>query len=501
MTHFSPADVCLFLEGTYPYVSGGVSGWTHDLITSQPQLTFHLTCILAPDAKTKFCYELPKNVVGMSHIYLQKLPEGSKVITHEQKKKLFEAIEVPLLNLQHKATLDNLARILKELNSVEGVLGSHTLLDSLEAWKMIQRMYLSTMGETSFLDYFWSWRGLLGGFYSIMLADLPKAFVYHTFCTGYAGLFLARAFVETGKPCLTTEHGIYTNERRIEIIAADWLADSKAQNLNVERNRFDRDLKDFWIDTFIGYSKLTYEASQKIVTLYEGNKELQMQDGADPAKIILIPNGIHFERYAKLPKDRDHPPTIALIGRVVPIKDIKSFIYATSILKDRIPNLRAFIMGPTDEDPDYYNECVNIVSSYQLQNIIQFTGKVNIEKYLPEIDLVILCSISEAQPLSLLEAGAASIPCVATNVGSCPEFVDGTKHERPALGPAGLICEISNPASLAENIMTLLTDQIFYKHCSQVARERVERYYREQHMVKAYHDLYESLLMLPLEVK
>ncbi len=493
MNQSTKADVCLFLEGTYPYVAGGVSQWTHELILSQPQLTFHLTCILAPDAHPKAYFELPKNVVGMTHVYLQMLPVGSKTLTHSQKKRLFESLELPLLNFQHHASLKNLGDILRVLNEFKGLLGSHVLLNSMEAWNMTQRMYLSTMGETSFLDYFWSWRVLLGGFYSIMLADLPEAAIYHTLCTGYAGLFLARAFVETGKPCLTTEHGIYTNERRIEIIASDWLADSRAQNLNVERNRFERDLKDFWIDTFVGYSRLTYEASQKIVTLYEGNKVLQIEDKADPSKIIIIPNGINYDLYSSLKKDQNHVPTVALIGRVVPIKDVKSFIYAVNILNNWVPNLRIFIMGGTDEDPNYYSECVDIVKNNKLENIITFTDKVDIKKYLPEIDLITLSSISEAQPLCLLEAGAAGIPCVATNVGACPEFVYGNKDERPPLGLAGIICEISNPTSLAEAIFTLLSDKNLYNQCCQTAQQRVKRYYNVKRFNQSYHNLYEML--------
>lgn len=492
--HKTSADVCLFLEGTYPYVSGGVSRWTHELIRSQPHLTFHLVCILAPDAKLESYYDLPKNVIGVDNVYLQKLPQDSHFLSHSQKRKLLEAIEVPLLNFQHRATLKGLSSILNSLNEFEGQLGTEVLLNSLEAWNMVQRMYLSTMGETSFLDYFWSWRGLLGGFYSIALANLPKASVYHTLCTGYAGLFLAKASVESGRPCLTTEHGIYTNERRIEIISADWLADAKAQNLNIERSRFDRDLKDFWIDTFSGYSKLTYEASSKIITLYEGNKELQIQDKADPSKILIIPNGVDYASYSSLSRNEDHPPTLALIGRVVPIKDIKNFIYAISLLTDKIPKLRVWILGPTNEDESYYNECEELVKNNELEQIITFKGKVNIKDYLPEIDLVVLSSISEAQPLTLMEAGAAGIPCVATHVGACSEFVNGNRLENPKLGPAGLISQIANPKSLAENIYNLMTNKKLYEECAHVVKERVKKYYDEKDFHQSYREIYEELI-------
>ena len=40
-------DVCLIIEGAYPYVPGGVSSWVHDLIKAQPELTFHLVALVA----------------------------------------------------------------------------------------------------------------------------------------------------------------------------------------------------------------------------------------------------------------------------------------------------------------------------------------------------------------------------------------------------------------------------------------------------------------------
>src|SRR5262249_38672532 len=146
------------------------------------------------------------------------------------------------------------------------------LLDSPAAWETVLHMYRQTMPKTSFLDYFWSWRGLFGGLFSLLLADLPAAKTYHALCTGYAGLLLARASIETGRPCILTEHGIYTNERRIEIASAGWLDDPNRFSLAISHKAQDRTLKDFWIDTFSNYSRLCYEACDRIVTLFEGNQ-------------------------------------------------------------------------------------------------------------------------------------------------------------------------------------------------------------------------------------
>jgi len=355
-------------------------------------------------------------------------------------------------------------------------------------------MYRETMSESSFLNYFWTWRGTLACFYSVVLCDIPPARVYHTLCTGYAGLLLARAHLETGKPAIITEHGIYTNERRIEITAASWLDDDRGTNLNIRRPRYERDLKDYWIDSFSGYSKLAYEAACKIITLYGGNQELQLLDGADPSKLVIIPNGIDYPRFAEVKAEPHERPTIALIGRVVPIKDVKTYIRACAALKASIPNLLAYVMGPTDEDPGYYQECVALMQHLGLQDTITFTGKVKILDYLSKIDVTVLTSISEAQPLVLLEAGAVGIPSVATDVGACREILYGHPSESPPLGVGGEVVSLSSPEEVARALTGLLTDRRRYDKCSEAIKERVATYYRATDQAKAYREVYESML-------
>ena len=65
------ADIGLLLEGTYPYVSGGVSSWVHDVIRAFPDYTFAL-CFLGstPDEYTQMSYPLPANVVHLENHYL-----------------------------------------------------------------------------------------------------------------------------------------------------------------------------------------------------------------------------------------------------------------------------------------------------------------------------------------------------------------------------------------------------------------------------------------------
>jgi len=487
------ADVCLILEGTYPYVKGGVSSWTHQLINAQKHLSFHIVAILPPKFEAKILYDVPDNVIKITNIWLQDLPK-QRFSFRKLPNQFFHEIELPLLNLQITPNLEQLNKILKALRKYDKQLSKKSLLDSQESWDMLLRMYNSTVGNTCFLDFFWTWRALLGGLFSILTAPLPKAKVYHSLCTGYAGLYLARASIEQHRPCLVTEHGIYTNERRIEIAAAEWLDSQKALDLNVNKPAYEITLRDFWINNFTSYSKMCYEACDEIITIYEGNTYFQKQDGALESKISVIPNGINYEKFSKLKKEDNEQPTIALIGRVVPIKNIKIFIRSCSILKDQFPNLRAYIMGPRREDKAYYQECLELIAHHNIEDIITFTGLVDLTEYLPKVDVAVLTSISEAQPLVILEAGCLGIPSVVTDVGACHEMLFGTSSEKPNLGQAGIVCPLSDPNATASAIQKLLIDKDFYDQCSKNIKKRVEKYYNKEALDKKYKEIYATYI-------
>ena len=66
-----PADVCLVLEGTYPYVSGGVSTWVHQTIAALPDLKFSIFFIGAEKSQAlEEKYEIPDNVVSVDKMFL-----------------------------------------------------------------------------------------------------------------------------------------------------------------------------------------------------------------------------------------------------------------------------------------------------------------------------------------------------------------------------------------------------------------------------------------------
>ena len=208
----------------------------------------------------------------------------------------------------------------------------------------------------------------------------------------------------------------------------------------------------------------------------------------------IIPNGVDLKRFGNIVRRQTGVPTIGLIGRVVPIKDIKTYIRAVSLIRQYAPEIKAYVIGPTDEDEKYYHECLTMVQMLGLKDNIVFTGRADVDEYLNHIDVLVLTSLSEAQPLVMLEAGACGIPLVATDVGACRELIEGTEDETPHLGNAGFVTALANPAATAEAIYTLLTNQDMYDSCSATIKERIKLRYDQVSQHGQYRDLYAGYL-------
>ncbi len=111
-------------------------------------------------------------------------------------------------------------------------------------------------------------------------------------------------------------------------------------------------------------------------------------------------------------------------------------------------------------------------------------------EYYSRIDLLVLTSISEAQPLVILEAGCAGIPTVASDVGSCRELLEGRTKEDRDLGPSGIVTRVSDPTKTAEAIVAILSNDERRLTMARAAWQRVEAYYNETDLNRDYLGLY-----------
>lgn len=491
-------DVMLLLEGTYPYVSGGVSSWVHQIVSGFPHLHFHLVFLGSREEDYgKARYQMPENVVGLTHHYLFSeavLPPAHETRGDPRTAELVEKLHDLLRDVKSRAGRAEVLRA--SLEAMDGKLDLNYFLHSRESWAYLAGQYQLRCTDPSFVDYFWTVRTMHTPIWTLatLARQLPRARVYHTVSTGYAGYLGAVLARIHDRPLILSEHGIYTKERRIDLFSASWISDNTPL---LERTAGEAGyFRQLWIRLFESLGRMCYDAADPVVALYEANRLRQIADGADPVTTCCIPNGINVPPFAATRQSRppDPPRVMCLIGRVVPIKDIKTFIRAVRVASNRLPGLQGWIAGPEDENPDYARECRELAEGLQLGDQLRFLGFQRLTELMPRIGLVVLSSISEALPLVLLEGFAGGVPAVTTDVGSCRQLIYGLGEEDEALGAAGAVVGIADAQALGEACAELLGDRSRWEAASAAGIARVERYYTQPQMFDAYRAAYDDAL-------
>lgn len=465
--------ICMIAEGSYPYITGGVSSWIHSIITQMSEHEFIIYAIGAQSKqKGKFKYQLPPNIIEVREFFLdayldEEVNWGSRVRLSSKEEETIQAL------LGGEGTLDwneafALLRTDKFIN-VSDFLSSKNFFDHLE------QLCRTKYRHVPFTEMFWTVRSMILPLLQTIRSEVPQADLYHSVSTGYAGVIGALGKYLHGSPLILTEHGIYSREREEEIIKADWV-----------KGYF----KDLWIEYFYRISDCIYGSADQIVTLFNRNKEIQIELGCTSDKIKIIPNGVRTSDYAGISQEKkDGVLRIGAVVRVVPIKDIKTMLQSFALVKREIPAAELIIMGPLEEDEQYYQECLLMVDALELQDVT-FTGEVRVKDYLGQMDILLLTSVSEGQPLAVLEGMACGKPFVTTNVGSCRELLSGVND---GIGPAGLVAPVMHYEQIAQCIVNLCKNAELRQEMGRNALERVQRFYKFEQFIAEYRQLYTGL--------
>ncbi|MFZ4592741.1 MAG: GT4 family glycosyltransferase PelF [Verrucomicrobiaceae bacterium] len=504
--HTTLADVCLVLEGTYPYVSGGVSTWVHQIMGMFPDLNFAIFYLGAQkDASCQMKYELPPNLVALEEVYLfdLKVNDGGILAGMGVRwQPFFESVRKLGVRLPEGDAhdLELLRSILAHITNNSRI-SFDTFWRNESTWGVVRELYDRYAPDESFIDFFWTLRFLVQPLWKLARAmhRMPEAKIYHTACTGYAGLAAALASAERGKPLMLTEHGIYLRERIADICRSPWIPDQLVRHPNL--NEPLGSLRRLWIGFFDVVGRLCYTQSSDIVSLFGKNALAQQHFGADAGRMTIIPNGIRTEAFEPVMLRRVErriaqpgSQVVGFLGRVVSIKDVKTLLRAAAKVCAVLPAAKFIIGGPPDEEPEYVRECLDLKAQLGLQDRVSFIGPVKRDAFLVEIDVMILSSISEGLPFVIIESLAAGVPVVSTDVGACSELLRGRPDESPALGEAGLIAEIGNSDELAAHLVRVLTDANLLESLSQAGLQRVKQLYQEHTVQESYRDLYQKHL-------
>ena len=459
--------VCLILEGSYPHITGGVSSWVHQLILGLPGVEFALFTI-SPEEDQPLRYELPANVVEHRDI----------VIGAHYRSRSRPAVE-PLMEavgrLHGRMWADedvDMEAFLRRLP-----VGSYPYqegVSSRDGWQMVTEQNQRHNPIYAFADYFWAWKGSHDMLLTVLGSELPDADIYHPVSTGYAGLAAVAAKVRRGGHLVLTEHGLYHKEREMEIRRAGFVRGYQ---------------RDMWIKIYNRLSRVTYQYADLIISLFEHNRRLQIELGAPADRCVVVPNGIDVEYFSGLRDGKKREGFhVGLVGRVVPIKDIKTFISMARIVADRVPEAMFHCIGPTDEDPAYYEDCKLLVESLRLSDRFLFTGRADVREYYGFLDVLLLTSVREAQPLVILEAYCAGLPVVSTRVGNVAELLD---YDERFLSPS------KDPETLAGGVMYVHDHPGEMEELNRKNRRRVLSFYDRTQLHRRYDEIYRQTLAAP----
>ena len=462
--------ICIISEGCYPYTVGGVSGWLHSMIQTFPKQEFILLSIIANRAQSgKFAYRLPENVTEVHEVYLEDLDWGSANKRHKSRlnKREYHALRSLLLDqeVEWSALFDYFR---------DNEVSINQLLMGEDFYHAVEECYNLQYPDIVFSDFLWTMRSMYLPLFLALSTEIPEADVYHAVSTGYAGIIgsMGKHFYKS--QFILSEHGIYTREREEELIKADWVQ---------------RTYKNIWIRQFKKMSKVAYETADVVTGLYGHACELQQELGCDKNKTIITPNGIDYKKFENLPTVKPENRGFINVGailRVAPIKDVKTMIQAFAYAKKRCPRLKLWIMGPYDEEPEYAAECFKMAEQLELSDI-EFTGRINVTDYLGWMDMTILTSISEGQPLTILESFAAYVPVIATDVGNCRGLLYGEDDD---FGKAGILTHIMNIEEIANAMIYLAENPEERRRMARVGYRRLMRKYKIEDMKKTYEGIY-----------
>ncbi len=208
--------------------------------------------------------------------------------------------------------------------------------------------------------------------------------------------------------------------------------------------------------------KISAPFKNLIITNSEFDRQLAIKNKiAKAEKIVTIPNGLDVGGLKLLPKEEarkflglKNEIVIGTIANLYKNKGLEYLIYAAEKIKN--PELKFVIIG---DGPEKEN-LKRLIGETYLENSVFLTGYIDSAyKYLKAFDIFVLPSVKEGQPWTILEAMAAEIPIVATNIAGIPEMLENEK--------SGLLVEPADPQAIALAIEKMLTHTSLAKECAE----------------------------------
>jgi glycosyltransferase involved in cell wall biosynthesis len=468
--------ILLTTEGTYPYALGGVSSWCDLLVRGLTEFDWSVLPIIAPHGREPL-YELPRHVreVGPIEVWSEQLPRGrSRGPRAELPGVLVRGLlgwngdsaavlEEWLWCRRHPAGvrrvfrsgggwaafLDGLREVLDERVPEAG---TPPRLDLVEAAALYQTLYWIARTATE---------------------PTPPADVLHVTAAGWSAIPALVHKALHGTPMVLTEHGVYLREAYLAAARGGGAPGARFTATRLAR----------------GLARAAYAGADVICPVTDANAYWEMSLGIDPAKILVLYNGL---RQTEPPLPPPGTRLVVSVGRIDPLKDIHTLLRVAAETLRVVPDARFQHYGTVTEGEEAYgHSCDALHERLGLGDRFRFMGRTTDPNgVVRAADVVLMTSISEGLPMSVLEAMSQGRPIVATCVGGVPDVVKG----------CGALVAPGDDHSLAMAVVMLLRNPELGWKLGQRGHDRLGRIFNEDACVEGYRELLHTLTRTRLHV-
>ncbi len=243
-----------------------------------------------------------------------------------------------------------------------------------------------------------------------------------------------------------------------------------------------------WIERFLAH------LSTRVVAISDNVKQdLILYHIAPPEKIVVVPLGLDLEALLRVQRHRGKfraelgipadKMLVGGVGRVVGVKNLGLAVEAADQVVARLPNTHFAIIGDGEE-----REKIERMVLYRGRKThFSFLGwRRDLSDVYSDCDVALNTSLNEGTPVALIEAMAAGLPTVATNVGGTANVV---VHDT-----TGYLCPSGDASALASALVHLLTDKRRRNEMGRLGRERVRERFSKERLLNDLDHLYTQLL-------
>ncbi|MGW0149149.1 GT4 family glycosyltransferase PelF [Streptomyces sp. NPDC003333] len=465
------ARVTLLTEGTYPHSHGGVSVWCDQLVTGMPDIEFDVIAVTGT-GREPLVWDLPGHVRDVLSVPMWGATPDGRPPRGRSRRQLATAYEQFLTSLVDPGAEDGFAPALHGLAHAAAAAELSPFLRGDTALRILTAVWtrpgLAVREARPTLHDALTATALLEHALRPLAAPPPRDGVAHAVSGGVAVLPGLAARERYGVPLLLTEHGVYLRERYLGYRTAAYRWPVKAVVLGFFR-------------------LLAQESYRQAALITPGNRYNRLweeQGGADPTAIRTVYNGVDP---AAFPPAGPEPetPTLSWAGRVDPIKDLETLIRAFALVRTQRPDARLRLFGGTPRGGEAYRErCEALAAELGHADAVTFEGRVDdIKDAYAAGSVVMLSSISEGFPFTLIEAMSCGRATVSTDVGGV----------REAVGDTGLVVPPRDPAAMAAAALELLGAPDRRRAMGEAARLRVIEQFTLRQTIDTFRGIYHEL--------